>query len=307
MVASLRIGTRASPLALWQAEWVAAELRAHGVEVELIRITTQGDVQQHGPIEQIGTGIFTKEIQRALLDGQVDLSVHSLKDLPTEPIEGLCLAAVPDRAPVADALVSREGLALLDLPQRAVVGTGSSRRRSQLLHLRPDLQMADIRGNVDSRLRKVREGQYDAIVLAQAGLERLNLTAHITQTLPLTLMLPAVGQGALGLETRSGDTATREAVSLLDHPATNASVVAERALLFALRGGCLAPVGAWGRVEDDGQLHLSAAVLSVDGRQRLAAEVAAAPGDAVALGQRAAEELLAQGAAELIQAARHAE
>lgn len=307
MAAILRIGTRHSPLALWQAEWVATGLRAAGIEVELVHITTQGDVRQRGPIEQIGTGVFTKEIQRALLDNQVDLAVHSLKDLPTEPIEGLCLAAVPQRAPVGDVLVSREGLLLAELPPGVIIGTGSSRRRSQLLHARPDLRMADIRGNVDSRLRKVQEGLYDAIVLAQAGLERLQLSAHITQQLPLTIMLPAVGQGALGLETRAADASTRETIALLDHPPTHQAVLAERGLLAALLGGCLAPVGAWGRIEADGLLHLTAAVLSGDGRQRLSVEVSAQPAEGIALGHRAAEELLAQGAAELIRAARHAE
>lgn len=305
---TLRIGTRHSPLALWQAEWVAAALRAGGIEVELIHITTQGDVQQRGPIEQIGTlGVFTKEIQRALLDERVDLAVHSLKDLPTEPVEGLCLAAVPPRAPVGDALISREGLLLAELPHGAIIGTGSSRRRSQLLHLRGDLQMADIRGNVDTRLRKLQEGQYEAIVLAEAGLERLELTVHISQHLPPAVMLPAVGQGALGLETRAADTATRQKLELINHRATHQAVLAERALLAALRGGCLAPVGAWGRLADDGQLHLSAAVLSVDGRQRIAVEAAGSPSEAAQLGRRAAEELLSQGAAELIQSARRVE
>jgi hydroxymethylbilane synthase len=307
MAAHLRIGTRHSPLALWQAEWVAAGLRAAGIDVELVHITTQGDVRQRGPIEQIGTGVFTKEIQRALLDRHVDLAVHSLKDLPTDPIDGLCLAAVPQRAPVGDALVSREGLTLADLPPAAVIGTGSSRRRSQLLHARPDLQMADIRGNVDSRLRKVQEGQYDAIVLAQAGLERLQLARHITQHLPMAIMLPAVGQGALGLETREDDTLTRETLGPLDHSATHQAILAERSLLAALRGGCLAPVGAWGRIAEDGLLHLSAVVLSGDGRQRLSVEVSGEPIQAVALGQQAADDLHSQGAAELIHAARHAE
>lgn len=305
---TLRIGTRHSPLALWQAEWVAAALRAGGIEVELVHITTQGDVQQRGPIEQIGTlGVFTKEIQRALLDERVDLAVHSLKDLPTEPVAGLCLAAVPQRAPVGDALISRDDLQLAELPRGAIIGTGSSRRRSQLLHHRPDLQMADIRGNVDTRLRKLQEGQYDAIVLAEAGLERLELTVHISEHLSAAVMLPAVGQGALGLETRVADSATRQKLQVLNHQATHQAVLAERALLAALRGGCLAPVGAWGRLEDDGQLHLSAAVLSVDGRQRIAVEIAASPGEAEQLGLRAAEKLLAQGAAELIQSARRVE
>jgi hydroxymethylbilane synthase len=304
MPSPLRIGTRASPLALWQAHWVADQLRASGVAVELIHITTQGDVQQRGPIEQLGMGVFTKEIQHALLDGRVDLAVHSLKDLPTEPVEGLCLAAVPQRGPVGDVLVSREGLKFDDLPRGALLGTGSSRRRSQLLHARPDLRIEGIRGNVDTRLRKLQEGQFDAIVLAEAGLERLNLSDHVTQVLPKSIMLPAIGQGALGLETRQQDAATRETISLIDDSATHQAVLAERALLSTLRGGCLAPVGAWGRMETEGHLHLSAVVLSGDGGVRLHVELSAAPADALELGRRAAAELLSQGAAELIQAAR---
>ncbi len=209
----LRLGTRASLLAQWQANWVTAELRQRGFEVELVPITTSGDQQQtaSGPIA--GTGIFTKEIQRELLDERIDLAVHSLKDLPTETVPGLALAAVPQRAPVADALVCDRFDCLELLPPGAVVGTGSLRRRAQLLNYRPDLEMRDIRGNVDTRLRKLHEGHYEAIILAQAGLERLALAKHITQVLPLSLMLPAVGQGALGIEARAHDTATREALA----------------------------------------------------------------------------------------------
>jgi hydroxymethylbilane synthase len=304
MPETLRIGTRASPLALWQAQWVADQLRSAGVAVELVHIATQGDVQQRGPIEQLGMGVFTKEIQRALLDERVDLAVHSLKDLPTEPLPGLCLAAVPRRGPAGDVLVSRQGQSFEQLPQGALIGTGSSRRRSQLLHARPDLRIEGIRGNVDTRLRKLQEGQYDAIVLAEAGLERLNLSGHVTQVLPKSMMLPAVGQGALGLEAREDDAATRRTIAVLDDPATHQAVLAERSLLAALRGGCLAPVGAWGRVEADGRLHLAAVVLSGEGRRRLQVELWAAPEEAVDLGRRAADELLAHGAGDLIASAR---
>ena len=198
---SLRIGTRATALARWQAEWIARQLGERGVEVELVPISTTGD-QQHGTIESIGgQGIFTKEIQRALLEGRIDLAVHSLKDLPTDVVPGLCVTAVPERAAVGDVLVCRKWASLDELPQRATLGTGSLRRRAQLLHVRPDLQIRDIRGNVDTRLRKLDQGEYDAIVLAEAGLRRLGLADRITQVLPLTLLLPAVGQGALAVET----------------------------------------------------------------------------------------------------------
>ncbi len=188
----LRLGTRSSPLARWQADWVAARLQERGVTVEMVLISTQGDQQQSGPIGAIGvTGVFTKEIQRALLDGRIDLAVHSLKDLPTETVAGLCLAAVPEREAPGDALLSRKGESFESLPDGARVGTGSPRRRAQLWHARPTLDMQDVRGNVDTRLRKLDEGQYDALVLAESGLRRLGLAERITQILPKTLILPA--------------------------------------------------------------------------------------------------------------------
>ncbi len=302
---SIRIGTRASALALWQANWVADGLRAAGHAVELITLKTQGDLQQEGPIAALGmAGIFTKELQKALLDGRIDVAVHSLKDLPTDEVPGLVLAAVPLRETVNDVLISRAGETLAALPRGARIGTGSLRRRSQLLHVRPDLQMHDVRGNVDTRLRKLREGQYEALVLAAAGLTRLNLAEQITEVLPPSVMLSAVGQGALGIETRADDAATRAAVTVLDDQHSHRAVIAERSLLAALRGGCLAPVGAWGRSTDDGRLLFSACVLSRDGARRLAAERIGDASDAVQLGRQVAEDLLAQGAGELIESAR---
>jgi hydroxymethylbilane synthase len=291
-------------LARWQAEWVAARLEELGVPVELTPISTAGDRQQQGPIGAIGTqGVFTKEIQRALLDGRVDLAVHSLKDLPTDDVAGLVLAAVPERASVGDVLVSRRFASWEELPPGATLGTGSLRRRAQLLHARPDLVMQDIRGNVDTRLRKLDERQYDALVLAEAGLNRLGLAEWITQVLPRPQFLPAVGQGALGLETRLDDRRTREAVGRLDHPATHAAVLAERAMLAALQGGCLAPIAGWARIEG-GRLLLSGRVLDRQGTRKLDASLAAAPAEALELGSRVAQALIEQGAAELVQAAR---
>jgi hydroxymethylbilane synthase len=299
----LRIGTRASALAQWQAQWVAEQLRSLGVEAEVVLISTSGDRKQDS-IGTLGvTGVFTKEIQRALLDGRIDLTVHSLKDLPTDVTPGLGLAAVPRRAPVWDTLICRKRVSLDDLPPGAVVGTGSLRRRAQLLNARPDLKMADLRGNVDTRLRKLRDEDLDAIVLAQAGLERLGFAAQITQILPANILLPAVGQGALGLEIRSDDQAAREVVGQLDDPASHAGVAAERAMLAALRGGCLAPVGAWGRFEED-HLTLTGRVLSGDGREKIEAVDSAPVSEAEALGRRVAEVLLAQGAGELIRSSR---
>jgi hydroxymethylbilane synthase len=302
----LRIGTRGSALARWQADWVSARLTELGVEVELVPISTRGDREQSGPISTVGggEGVFTKELQRALLANEVDLAVHSLKDLPTAPVEGLALAAVPDRGLNGDVLVSPSGVKFADLPAGATIGTGSLRRRAQLWHVRPDLKMADVRGNVDTRLRKAEAGEYDALVLAEAGLDRLGLRQHIAEVLPKSLILPAVGQGALGIETRSDDERTITAVAPLDHANTHAAVIAERAMLATLRGGCLAPVGAWGRVEAGGQVRLDGVVLSGDGSQKLSASATGDPHAAESIGRQVAENLIAQGAAELIQASR---
>jgi hydroxymethylbilane synthase len=319
---TLRLGTRGSQLARWQAEWVAGELRQLGHAVELIEIATRGDVERSRAIEEIGTrGVFTKEIQRALLAGDVDIGVHSLKDLPTEPVEGLVIAAVPLRESAADVLVSRTrqvarseereasgewgvGSAELSLlPVGARVGTGSLRRQAQLRNLRPDLIVEDVRGNVDTRLRKLDDGQFDAIVLAEAGLNRLGLSGRIAGVFSMDIMLPAVGQGALGIECRAEDAGTLAALRPLEHAATRAAVTAERALLAALRGGCMAPVGAWGRIESS-QLQLTAVVLSADGAQRITSGDSASPDQAAALGIHVAEELLSRGAGEMIAAAR---
>ena len=294
----LRLGTRASALARWQAEWVAAQLQQRGVAVELVPIITQGDVKT-GPLGQIGgQGLFTKELQRALLDERIDLAVHSLKDLPTEPVDGLTIAVVPERESTSDVLVSSKATSIAELPQAARVGTGSLRRKAQLLHLRADLVVEDIRGNVETRLRKLDEGQYDAIILAEEGLKRLGFAERIAGIIPTPQMLPAIGQGALGIETRATDERVKGLLAPLDHRPSHQAVLAERTLLSRLRAGCLAPVGAWGRFEQQGLL-LDAVVLSHDGASRLAVSDSAT-GDAVALGARVAEQLLAQGAAELI-------
>ena len=303
----LRLGTRASALARWQADWVTARLTAGGAEVELVPITTRGDAVQRDAIGNLGSpGVFTKELQRALLEERIDLAVHSLKDLPTDVVEGLVLAAVPEREMTRDALISREGKSLEELPQGAVMGTGSLRRRAQLLHLRADLQMRDVRGNVDTRLQKLASGQYDALVLAEAGLKRLGLEGQITQLLEPEVLLPAVGQGALGIETRTQDAAARAAVALFDHAVSHQAVLAERMLLATLCGGCLAPVGAWARLTAERLLRLDAVVLSADGGQRLSASGVASVEQALKLGADVAQDLIAQGASGLIQQSRGA-
>ena len=290
-------------MAKWQAEWVSAHLQELGVDVELVFIKTGGDGTTT-PISEAGeTGLFTKEIQRALLDGRVDLAVHSLKDLPTDVVQGLTLAAVPRRETTQDALVSNQYASLDALPDGARVGTGSRRRKSQLLHERPDLEVLDIRGNVGTRLQKLDDGQYDAIILAAAGLNRLGLADRIQQLLPVDIMLPAIGQGALGLETRADDDVATSIVGRLDDGEAHCGVLAERAMLATLRGGCLAPVGAHTRI-DHGSLWLDGVVLRVDGSQRILVSRSAAPSDAVALGVAVGNELLEHGARDLIEQAR---
>lgn len=301
----MKLGTRASPLARWQAEWVAGQLRQRGQAVELVLITTRGDREQVQAIGAIGgDGLFTKELQRSLLAGEIDLAVHSLKDLPTDSVPGLVLGAVPPRGPTGDLLVTVEGATLDQLRSGAVVGTGSQRRRAQLLHVRPDLEMKEVRGNVDTRLRKLQAGEYDALVLAEAGLARLGLKTPAMQLLPTTIMLPAIGQGALGVECREADQRTRDAIAVLNDRDTECAVIAERTMLRTLSGGCLAPVAGWARVAADGQLTLTAVVLSTDGKTKLSADAKAAPDAAEQLGRNVAEELLRQGAARLIEAAR---
>ncbi len=307
---SVRLGTRSSALAQWQANWVSRQLQNSGVVVEIVPIRTEGDVNT-APLGEIGgQGVFTKAIQRALLANEIDLAVHSLKDLPTEPIAGLRLAASPRRESPADAFVCNTCEELLSLPKGAKIGTGSARRRAQLLHVRPDFDVAEIRGNVDTRLKKLDDGEYDALILAESGLRRLELNDRIKQVLPFGLMLPAVGQGALGLEIRENDAAAAKALAPLNHAETLAAVTAERAMLRTLRGGCMAPVGVWGRLEDGNKLALEGVVLSQDGRQRIAAKSTAAVSEAESLGVAeslgidVAQQLLSQGAEALINAAR---
>ncbi|MHB1423042.1 MAG: hydroxymethylbilane synthase [Gemmataceae bacterium] len=298
----LRIGTRGSPLALWQANHVADRLRplAAPRSVELVEIETSGDRIRDVALTQIGgDGVFTKEIQRALLAGAVDVAVHSLKDLPTTFIAGLTLAAVPERGPSGDVFISHKHRSFDELPRGAVVGTSSLRRRSQAWQRRPDLNLVNLRGNVETRLRKLEEQNLDAIILAEAGLQRLGLGSTITELLDPQWMLPAVGQGALGLECRADDAV---AFGLLDHLndwQTRQAVLAERALLRGLGGGCLVPIGASSRVEGD-RLLLRGVVLTADGRQRIAAEHHGAAAQAETVGQQLAEMLLASGARELL-------
>jgi hydroxymethylbilane synthase len=291
----LVIASRGSQLALWQARWVAAQLSAAGQPCRIEIVKTTGDKITGVPLAKVGTkGLFTKEIEEALLDGRAHLAVHSLKDLPTELPEGLVLAAVPEREDPRDAVV---GKTLADLPLGARVGTSSLRRAAQLRHLRPDLQVESVRGNLDTRLRKLDEGQYDAILLAAAGLKRLGWGDRIAEILPPEQMCPAVGQGALAIETRAGF----DKVGMLDHADTHTAVMAERAVLGALGGGCQVPIGAYATVSE-GRVRLLAIVAAPDGTQIIRATAEGLAADAAEIGARLAADLLQRGARQILQA-----
>ena len=294
----IRIGTRGSALALWQAHHVKDLLEARGHAVELNVITTTGDKLLDRRLELVGgKGAFLKEIEEALLAGQVDLAVHSLKDVPTQLPAGLGLCAFLERADPRDGLASRDGRGLDALPKGARVGTTSLRRKAQLRARRPDLEIVDLRGNVDTRLRKLREGEFDAILLAMAGVTRLGRAAEMTEVIEPEVLLPAPGQGAIALECRTDDAAVLAAAAALNHADTERAVTAERSFLSALGGGCNVPLGAWARREGDG-LRLQALVAREDGSELLRAEGRGA--DPAELGRRLADELLARGAGALL-------
>jgi hydroxymethylbilane synthase len=298
---ALRIGTRGSSLALWQARNISESLREKaGIETEIVIIKTSGDKFQQTSFGQIGTkGVFVKELEDALLDERIDLAVHSMKDVPTELPEGLTIAAIAKREDVRDALLSSTGASLETLPRGARVGTSSLRRQSQLLHARPDLRMLELRGNVETRIEKLRRGDYDAIVLAKAGLDRLGLNGNISQVLPCDVSMPAAGQGAIGIEARSADAETLRSLVILEDPQTRSGVTAERALLAGLGGGCQLPIGAWGRIES-GKLVLDVVVMSPDGAQRLSERASGTPEEAESIGRQAAHKLRENGAAALL-------
>lgn len=293
MIETLVIGSRGSQLALWQARHIQARLAELGIEARIEIIRTTGDKITDVPLAKVGgKGLFTKEIEEALLDGRIDLAVHSLKDLPTSLPDGLTIAAIPEREETADALI---GSRLDDLPPGACVGTSSLRRAAQLRALRPDLVIENIRGNLDTRLRKLDEGQYHAILLAAAGLRRLGWADRIAELLTPERMVSAVGQGALAVETRNTGPAL-EVCRALDHAPTRAAVTAERALLAGLGGGCQVPIGAHAELREDGLLHLRAIVAHPDGHTILRHEDAAPAEEAQALGERASAALLDSGA-----------
>ncbi len=305
---AVRIGTRGSTLALWQANHVKKLLEAAGeIQAEIITIKTSGDREQDAPISEIGAkGVFIKELEEALLDARIDLAVHSMKDVPTEIPAGLAISAILKRDEVRDCLVSKFGHKLLKLPRGARVGTSSVRRRAQLLRSRPDLDVREVRGNIDTRLRKLDEAEFHSIVLAKAGLDRLGLGWRATEVFTTETMLPAVGQGALGIETRADDEAAKNMVVSLADADTRACVTAERALLAELEGGCQVPLGAWAHIEG-GFLSLDACVISPDGGEFIRLSRFGSVQAAETIGRKLAEEMRAAGAEKILQLAGRSE
>ena len=304
MKAILKIGTRKSLLALWQSNYIAVSLRREYPECEVVleKIVTKGDKILDAPLAQIGgKGLFTKEIEEALLTGKIDFAVHSLKDMPTVLPDGLCLTAITERATAGDAFVSNKYASLKDLPAGAVVGTSSLRRKAQLLALRPDLVCQDLRGNVDTRLRKLDEGMYDAVILAAAGLERLGHGDRITELLPVSAVMPAVGQGALAIECRADDQETRAMLDFLNHLPTVQATNAERALLGLVEGGCQVPLGVHATVADD-KVHIEAVIAALDGSSVLRDSVDGPAKEAVSLGRELGRRLLTNGGQKILDA-----
>jgi len=297
----IRLGSRGSILALWQAEFVKSEVeKRSGRKVEITKIKTTGDMILDVPLAKVGgKGLFVKEIEDALLSKRIDLAVHSMKDVPTELPEGLEIVCITKREDPRDAFLSVKYSRFEDLPKGAKVGTSSLRRQTQLLGIRPDLSVGQLRGNLDTRIRKMEEGQYDAIILAAAGLRRLGWDGKIRQYLPAEMSIPAIGQGALGIEIRSADARTREAVSFLDDRETSIAVRAERGFLKRLEGGCQVPIAAHGRVEGN-EVRLVGLVGRPDGSEILRAGRSGPVSDAEGLGAALADELLSRGGKEIL-------
>jgi hydroxymethylbilane synthase len=300
----LIIATRKSPLALWQAEFIKAELEKQHptLEVVLLAMTTKGDVILDSPLSKIGgKGLFVKELEHALLSGEADIAVHSMKDVPMHFPEGLCLGVICEREDPRDAFVSNTYQHIDDLPQGAIVGTSSLRRQCQLQRYRPDLQIKSLRGNVNTRLAKLDANEFDAIILAASGLKRLGFDERIQHEISTEICLPACGQGALGIELRSNDAATAELIAFLHHQRSTECVMAERAMNTRLNGGCQVPIAGFAE-EHNGQLQLRGLVGSVDGKQMLYAHANAESNQAEALGKQVANDLLQQGAGAILAA-----
>lgn len=304
MKTNLIIGTRQSLLAMWQSNYIAGRLREEypGCEVTLKKIVTKGDRILDVPLAKIGgKGLFTKEIEQELLDGTIDLAVHSLKDMPTVLPEGLCLTAITERANAGDAFVSNKHNSIEELPEGSVLGTSSLRRRAQLLARRPDLKIVDLRGNVDTRLKKLDEGQMDAIILAAAGLTRLGHADRIKEIIPQSYCLPAVGQGALAIECRTDNFKVRQMLDFLNDTATKQATDAERAFLGLLEGGCQVPIGVHAEV-NEGRIAMEAVIASLDGSTVLRDTAEGNAADAVTLGRTLGQKMLDNGGREILAA-----
>ena len=294
----IRIGTRASALALWQAEWVKAELEKKypGMTVSLTKIKTTGDKILDVPLAQVGgKGLFVKEIEEAMLANEIDIAVHSMKDVPTMFPDGLHLSCITKREDARDALLTRNNMKFKDLPQGATIGTSSLRRQAQLMSVRPDFKIAQLRGNVDTRLRKLKEGQFDAIILAAAGVRRLGLAENVSEYIDPSISLPAIGQGALGIECRVDDRELNDLIAFFNHQDTRTCVTGERALLRRLEGGCQVPIACYGQMMN-GKLHLIGLVGSVDGKRIIKETIEGEADKAEKLGVTLAEKLLSKGA-----------
>ncbi|MBW2440659.1 MAG: hydroxymethylbilane synthase [Deltaproteobacteria bacterium] len=303
MPASIKIGTRASKLALWQANWVQSALNEKfpDQKIELVTIKTKGDKILDVPLAKVGgKGLFVKEIEQALLGGRIDLAVHSMKDMPAEIPDGLCIGAVPQREDPADVLVARDGLAFSKLKRGALIGTSSLRRAAQLQHVRPDISIVPLRGNLDTRLKKLQTENLDAVVLAAAGIKRLELTHRITEYLQADIMLPAVGQGALCIEMRQDDPVIGPMLAALDHPDSRAVVLGERAFLKRLGGSCQVPIAGHGEIVT-ATFALTGLVADVDGSRLIKATLSGPADDTEAIGVQLAEQLIARGADKILE------
>lgn len=303
----MKIGTRGSSLALWQANWVKEEIikRHPDIDIDLVKIKTSGDKITDVPLARVGgKGLFVKEIEEALLKGEIDLAIHSMKDVPTELPDGLHIAVITRREDPRDAfIISQKSKAksqkFKDLPEGAIIGTSSLRRSSQLLNIRPDLKIVQLRGNLDTRLKKLDEGQFDAIILAAAGVKRLGLGGRIAEILSPDISLPAIGQGALGIEVRKDDAELNDIISFLNHDASSVAVKAERAFLRRLQGGCQVPIAAYGEIKDN-SLNLAGLVGRIDGSEIIKDNIKGDIDGYEELGIRLAERLLSMGAKEIL-------
>jgi hydroxymethylbilane synthase len=296
----VRMGSRASVLAVTQTEWVAQKLSERGVDVEIIKIKTQGDKILDVPLAKVGgKGLFVKEIEDALLEDRIDLAVHSMKDLPAVIPDGLIIGAIPKREDPRDALISRNGISWANLPSGSRIGTSSLRRQSQLKKSRPDLIFFPLRGNLNTRMKKLSEGEIDAVILAAAGLHRMGWRDRITEYIPMQISLPAIGQGALAIECRKADQKIKEMIAFLNDPDTSCEIEAERALLARLEGGCQVPIAAFAKKADN-TLSIEALVSNLDGTEIIREKKTALASEAMALGIEVAELLLAHGAGRIL-------